>query len=456
MKNKKILIASISLLTVILLTLAPVTSASLSWNGPVRLTNHGGSDHLNTEGGGLALDNESRIHVVSYYGGQLYHIYDNQGWINESVVTSVTGVGGHTTFRAAPSIAIDSTGVIHIVYYSSDGNDYEIYYTHSTAGGGFSSPMKLTDNTVADDFPQMVIDSLDRIHVVYQTGIIDENDTITISLKYIHSTGFETFSAPENIPQPYNVTVSYEQSIAVDSNNVLHIAFQGNYDLLDIDYEIYYMNNSLGSFSAYDLIDVVNISISPSITIGPNDIAHIVFRGYLYEEIYYANNSLGSFNLSTPVKISTLPYVLNPRIFVLDNYSLYIFLYGNNGTAEDFINLYYVTNVTGSFSNETKIYNEAHDQVNHHIVIDSDENIHIVYISGEINNEDIYYLTTSGYYPVGVGNPFDPTFVLIIIGVVGAIIAIVLIVVIYLRYRKTEKEIWEPRISREKKGKSKK
>ncbi|MHA1409636.1 MAG: hypothetical protein ACTSQY_04900 [Candidatus Odinarchaeia archaeon] len=454
MRHKKLLFLLSFTFLLSFLIVTPVSMAATTWNGPIRLTNHLWDDYISRTGGSVAVDNQGRIHAVIYYDRNIYYIYDNNGYINETLVTTITNDPDNNRNYIAPVIAVDSNGLAHIVYYSYDGTDFEIYYVHSKPDGGFTDPIQLTYNTVADDYPQIVIDHNDVVHIVYQVGIKSETtQNIEIELKYINSTDYTTFSPPQTVIMPAYADVGFSQRLAVDSKNIVHLVYQASPKLLPVNYSIIYANNSNGSFDHFEQINVSIADFEPQIAIGPNDSVHIAFLANISQSLMYVNNSLGNFNISTPVKISSLPYMESPRLMV-DNTSTVHFVMVGNSTTSSVLNLYYTNNATGSFTTETLIHSSELEQSFTNTVMDNNGSIHLIYLEGEFGDRDVYYLTTSSYYPVGVGPPFDPTFIIVIIGVIAAGVAVAAIILVYRKFTAAERELWSPDIEDEGKRES--
>ncbi len=455
------LFLTLTLIFIISTPFSLAASSDISWSPNIRLTNHGGQDTLSVLGGALALDSENRIHVVAYYSGQIYHIYDNHGYINETVVAQVAGL--EKGFDAAPSIAIDKDDVIHIAYYASDGHDYEIYYTHSTSTGGFTTPVKVTDNNVNDGYPKIAVDGTGKVHILYQTSeLVTKSGPTKITLRYVQSKPGGGFTAPVNITYPVYPEMSVNQDIKIDKNNNVHIAFMAvdGYNPLTNHTVIVYTNNTSGSFSIYEVIDQTYQDFSPSIAVDDNLTVHLVFKGngsvysggVRYQDLYYVNNTGGSFNTSTPVKISTVSFAHSPRIAISPNKTLNIVFYGWNCTwSENHTKVMYIKGVNGTFSTESLIPSQDLDQYLPSLAIDSDNEIHIVYMYGDLSagaagNVNLFYVTTASYYPIGVPEPESPTLIFLAIGIGGIAAGVIIVIVLFKRFKRLEKEVWKPRL----------
>ncbi|MHA1409880.1 MAG: hypothetical protein ACTSQY_06185 [Candidatus Odinarchaeia archaeon] len=456
MRIKGVLVLFIGLILVVGVLAPTYASTTPTWSEAVRLTNHPGEEEINSLGGSIAVDSNNRIHIVYYYGGNIYHLYDNQGYINETIVAQATGFTNHPEYMASPVIGIDKTDTIHILYYSSDGKDYEIYYTHSKPDGSFTEPQQITDNDVGDIFPQLAIDENNVLHVVYQVSeLVPDPGTglnkIIITLKYINSTGPSGFTAPISIIKPSFADVIIEHKIALDKDNKLHVVYSASKEFLGEPYTIVYTNNSAGSFTGYDLINQTDRNRAPTIAATSNNTIFIGFwgssQGSIYQDLYLANNSAGSFNNSIPEIISTVTFVQGPELLIMTNNTLNFVFYGYNETWQsDTIRLLYLTNRTGSYNNEAIIVTQELDQIKPNTILDSNNNIHIVYVYGDDENGvDLYYATTSNYYPTGVGPLPDPTLTYILIGSGIGVVVLIVVVFIYKKFLAAEKELWEPK-----------
>ncbi len=438
--------------------------SALSWSPNIRLTNHGGQDTLSVLGGSLALDSENRIHVAAYYSGQIYHIYDNNGYVNETVIAQASGL--EQGFDAAPSIAVDKDDVIHIAYYASDGADYEIYYTHSTSSGGFTTPVKVTDNNVNDGYPKLVVDGTGKVHILYQTSeLVSESGPTKITLRYVYSTSDTSFSSPVNITCPIYPGMSVNQDIKVDKNNNIHIAFMAvdGYNPLIDHTVIVYTNNTSGSFSKYEVVSQTYQDFSPSIDVDDNLTVHLVFKGngsiysgnIRYQDLYYVNTTAGSFNFSTPIKISTISFAHAPRIAVSPNQTLNIVFYGWNTTwPVNYTRVMYIKGVNGTFSTESIIPSQELDQYLPSLAIGSDNEIHIVYMHGDSilggsGSVNLFYVTSSSYYPIGVPEPESFELLFLIIGISGIAAGVIIVLILFRKFRKLEREVWKPRLDGE-------
>ncbi len=116
----------------------------------------------------IAIDPTGVVHLV-YEGvgndtNHILYVNNSEGSFGIPTVVVSGDVG-------SPSIAADSSGGVHIAYVGWDGEDFEIYYVNSTSGS-FETPMAITDNLGEQDLhPSIVVDPAGHIHIVYVKGV---------------------------------------------------------------------------------------------------------------------------------------------------------------------------------------------------------------------------------------------------------------------------------------------
>ncbi len=240
--------------------------------------------------------------------------------------------------------AYDSQGLIRLSYtsgLSTVSSNNEIYYVEEDAGGNFTA-VNLTNNAVDDNYSTLSIDQNDVVHISYES-----RDPLIFQVMYMNNAG-GSFSTPiaitqggENKGTPYGkigpdsvmhfvyytytsgtdnyyyksydlrtgtlgpeVMLSageaggdFEASLDVDSNGKVHIVGRSGTDLFTGPLK--YFNNVSGSFQEIPTGVAANVNY-PRIRVDVNDKVHITYRSG--SVLYYINNVSGSF--SSPVAIS--------------------------------------------------------------------------------------------------------------------------------------------------------
>ncbi|MEK6647507.1 MAG: carboxypeptidase regulatory-like domain-containing protein [Candidatus Firestonebacteria bacterium] len=267
----------------------------------------------------IAIDRNDKVHI-SYYdetNGDLKYATNVSGnWVYYTI-DNIGNVGTYT------SIAIDRNDKVHISYYdeTNDGLKYAtnvsgnwVYFTIDNEGqpsGRYSS---------------IAIDGNNKVHISYNYYL----DNMSHGLKYITNSSGSWVSTDVNSNDGSGA--GGFTSIAIDSNNKVHISSNGG--------TLQYTTNISGEWKNY-ILDSTSGSVygysSTSIAIDKNDKIHI---SYYYEGLKYATNVSGLWiclTLDTPI---TLGYFSD--IAIDSNNKVHIaYKDGNAG------GLKYVTNSSG-------------------------------------------------------------------------------------------------------------
>ena len=110
----------------------------------------------------ILVDGEGVSHAIWTRNGQIFHAwYNGTEWVDAQAVYSGTP---NCVAAAAGARLIDgSTNGLIVVWTEGEGNDSEVWYVvgRKATGGGYewSTPIRLTDDSVADRGPAVAIDS---------------------------------------------------------------------------------------------------------------------------------------------------------------------------------------------------------------------------------------------------------------------------------------------------------
>lgn len=263
------------------------TDRGNTWSGNKRLTwNSGGS-----ESPSIAVDSSNKIHVVwrdfSPGNYEIYYKRSFDGGITWSGITRLTWSSSNTL---PPSIAVDSGNGIYLVYADSQKLNYEIYYKRSTDGGiNWSGTKRLTWNSGSSLSPSIAVDPSNGIHVLWQ-----DHTTGNYEIYYRRSTdGGITWSKITR--QTWNSSVSYDSSIVVDSSTGIHIVWA---DTKSGNPDIYY-RRSIDKGITWSAITRLTwntgTSREPSITADSGSGIHVAWQDETpgNYEIYYKSSSNG-------------------------------------------------------------------------------------------------------------------------------------------------------------------
>jgi len=227
-----------------------------------------------------AIDSDGEIHICYDYGN-VYHVIYNY-------TTNTWGSPSNLGDGSSAKIAVDSNDNVHLISSYLVDPDYYLVYNKYTASSSSWSGDTILDTNMGGHSFDIAVDSSDNIHVVYH------NET---RIKYReYTTGW---GAVVNITSDdaYN---SYSPTLCINSSDVVHVAFHGTYSG-QTKYQIRYTNNSGGSWNS-----IVNVTTSlfnqhASISIDSNDTLHLGWQGYPgvaddHRVVYASKTSSGSWS----------------------------------------------------------------------------------------------------------------------------------------------------------------
>ncbi|KKN07487.1 hypothetical protein LCGC14_1066440 [marine sediment metagenome] len=258
----------------------------------------------------VAVDSSNTIHVVwqdytdGPWGTDIEIMYANYtlttGWSNDTVISD--GFGGvywNTGSSYYPSIAVDSSNTVHVVWYDfTDGpwsTDIEIMYASYTLATGWSNVTVISDgfggiywNDGNSYSPAVAVDSSNTVHVVWY----DHTDGpwgIDTEIMYVaYTTGWSNVTIiSDGFGGVYwNIGSSYDPAIAVDGNDVIHVVWEDGTDgPWGVDTEIMYAIYTTGWSNATVISDGHNgiywndgSSNDPAIDVDGNDVIHVVWE----------------------------------------------------------------------------------------------------------------------------------------------------------------------------------
>ena len=242
----------------------------------------------------LFIDSSNTIHVVwsdntNYLGSGidndvLYkkHI-EGMGWTAAEVVST------ESTFDSiTPSVAVDSSGVIHVVWkddtenYEGSGIDPDIFYKQREDLGWLLTEVVSTESTGISYYPTLALDSSNNVHIAWadQTDYLGSGTDNDIFYKQrIDGSGWTVteFISTES------AAGSIVPSIAIDSSDTIHLAWRDGSDYLGcgIDDDIFYkkmIGDSIWTTTEVISTESTHQSYQVSLAIDSTDAVHVVWR----------------------------------------------------------------------------------------------------------------------------------------------------------------------------------
>ena len=191
--------------------------------------------------GSMAVDANDTLHVAYYSanGASLKYatLADGSTTWSREVVESTNDVGKYT------SIALDSNGNPHITYYDDTNND--LRYTHKMGSSWTFTTLDSTAHTGKGT--SLAIDSNDHLHVAYKTN--------STEIAYMTNRSGSWVKTTLDVNSTGNWGVNYI-NIMLDEGDDPHVVYS---DM--VDYDIFYMSNTRGT---WERIHVAGDSISKS------------------------------------------------------------------------------------------------------------------------------------------------------------------------------------------------
>jgi hypothetical protein len=283
----------------------------------------------------------------------------------------------------SPVVATDSGNNIHIVWSDYLGSIPEILYKKSTDGGSTWSTERLTWNSGHSTYPDIAIDSNNRIHVVWRDSTPGNSE-----LFYKKSTDGGVSWTTKRLT--WTSGNSEDPAIATDSSNNIHIFWQ---DDRNVKEEIFYQKSTDGgsTWTAKRLTWDSGASRDPAVAIDTNDNIHIAWRdskpGSL--EIYYKKSTNGGASWTTKRLTWNSEGFRYPDIATDSGNNVFV-VWSKYQTGDYEIFLKKSTD-GGTTWSKTRLTRTSGDSDHPAIAIDPSDNIHVVWDDGTVVNEEIYY-----------------------------------------------------------------
>ncbi len=213
-----------------------------------RITNYSAEEATNPQ---VICDSENKPHIVwqeKYVVGigtsiKIRHIWYDEGWKD---IEDISQIGEYITCKD-PSIAVDSSGNIHVVWqthdstFSSSSINYKVWDKITEEWGSTKTIANIESTEYV--FPEIAIDSADNIHIVYGD---DPNATLERDLFYINLLSDSIIWSPAQCIANGTKSV-WEFSITADIYDKIHIVWEdySNFNNSGDDSDIFYRRLTL-------------------------------------------------------------------------------------------------------------------------------------------------------------------------------------------------------------------
>jgi len=302
-----------------------------------------------------------------------------------------------TAYSFQRKLARTSDGTLWCVYHRSDGTYNQIYASYSTDGGETWTEEQVTNATDHQYYPSVAIDSQNTIHVVWHGLGWGTNSTYgNIQYRKRTSSGWQPIEAvtDKNADQ-------YVPSIAIDSNDNIHVVWRGLGWGTNTDYwNIQYRKRTSSGWQPIEAVTDKNADqYDSSIAIDSNDNIHVVWRGLGwgtntdYWNIQYRKRTSSGWQSQEAVTdiVGRQRYI---SFAIDDSDNIHVVWPGKGwGTNTDYWNIQYRKRTSSGWQPIEAVTDKNADQTDSVIVIDKGDNIHVVW-------RGLGWGTSTGYYNI--------------------------------------------------------
>ncbi|MFX1486440.1 MAG: hypothetical protein ACFFBS_05010 [Promethearchaeota archaeon] len=333
----------------------------------------------------MAVDPQGYIHVVYYGSQEIFYVNNSRGhWSNPYNVTQNDVLDQYST------IAVDGEGNIHLAYSGYDSHDMEIFYVNKTASG-WSIPVNLSKNGDIDRVVSIGVDSKGFVHVAWYGR--DGSSLNDYEIFYANNAqGF--WISPLNVTSD-DLPYAFNPSIAIDSQDKVHIVWEGRDDSTFYDYEIFYANNLGGSWVIANVTQNEVYDNSPSIGLDSDGVVHLAYQQYvsigedlgLFGIFYVSKSGTG---WTTPVNLSATGSLIAYLSLAVDREDN-IHLAFSQIEHSDF-EIFYLNRLEGNWSLPVNITQNDLDEIAPNLVVDEQGDVHIVYYKDAPYDHNVRYV----------------------------------------------------------------
>jgi hypothetical protein len=363
-------------------------AAHADWTPSKRITWTSG----NSWPGGIVVAPSGSVHVVwdddTTGVSQIYYKKSTDGGATWAASQRLTW---SSTGSQSGAIAVDSTGRLHVIWVELLGPwpyNEEIYYRMSTdAGNTWTSSRRLTWTSDDSSRPEMASYSSAGVHVVWQDYSTGDWD-----IYYKKSTdGGDTWTSSKRLT--WSSAGTWNPSIAMDSSGNPHVVWD---DTTPGNGEIYYKNSPDGGAawtSSQRLTWNSGTSAFPAIAVDPSDNLHVVWFDNTPGnfEIYYRMRPYKGAPWKASQRLTWNSGTSSGPRVAADSFGHLHVVWSDNTPGNE--EIYWKTSADGgaSWSVVQRLTSNSGDSESPRIVVDSSDNLHVIWDDNTPGNYEIYY-----------------------------------------------------------------
>ncbi len=263
------------------------------WSKAVNITNTAGCSYAPA----IAVDAQNGLHVIwidnTSGTDRGYYITKPSGgsWSIPAVISNGPG----NSEQAA--IAVDVQGNLHLTWYtnSSIPSKVDIIYGTRSAGGSWSKPSNISDNSGRSELPTIAVDVQGNVYVVWE-----DNTSGNYGILYATKSAGGSWSMPLNISRSSGT--SHSPAMATDAHGTLHAAWvdgtSGNQEIM------YATKPAGGSWSEpANISNNTGGSYSPAISVDIQDNVCVIWVEFVHgvHSVLFATKPAGGSWSGSPV-----------------------------------------------------------------------------------------------------------------------------------------------------------
>ncbi len=222
----------------------------------------------------LTIDSQDQIHVIwqdSRSGDTVdlfYKTFDESGWSSNQQITEGKGILPGSGLADRPSLAIDSQNQLHVSWGDNriSMNNYEIFYKMINDGNWIADE-RVTNVWGKSKNPSLVVDSTDTLHLVWEDDREDNKE-----IYYQTKSSLGQWSEAERLTDAEKDSIL--PIIVTDSQDNLYVVW---IDQRNGDWEIFYKMRAGTNWSPDQQLTEGNFARSLTATVDVYDNLHIVY-----------------------------------------------------------------------------------------------------------------------------------------------------------------------------------
>ena len=361
-----------------------------SWGNDIRLTSQSSA----SEDSSLAVDSSGNLHIAwqDYRDGNWEIYYTKLDNVGNTLIED-TRLTTSLTTSGRPSLAIDNQGKVNIAWEDERDGNSEIYYTKlDSVGNTLVEDTRLTSSTGGSRYSSLDIDEQNNMHIawqdyrdgnweIYYTKLNSVGNTLVEDTRLTNSSASSTFP-----------------SLSVDVLGIIYLVWQDYRN--GHDWDIYYTKlNNMGN----TLVDDLRLTVDGANSENPSLIADVQNAAITWEdnrdgnkEIYYTKLNNQGVTLVDDLRLTSDGSNSQHSSAAIDTQGNVHFAWQDlrgGGYGE----IYYtkLNNIGNTLVDDMRLTANSAFSGAPSLEVDSQENVHVTWEDNRDGNKEIYYKNPS-------------------------------------------------------------